>query len=123
MGLIQDISGDEIGIRTSFRYDEANDEYGIRRAMDVEPIIQLNKQLYNDGTEGYGPTREWRRAATIPNIFLEKWYKEEGIRWWDSEDTPKLMEKLDDPEYRHLRTAPGHLGRKPFRKFYRGSTA
>jgi hypothetical protein len=72
--------------------------------------------------DGYGPTREWRRAATIPNILLEKWHKEEGIRWWDSEDTPKLMEKLDDPEWSFLRTAPGHLGRKPFRKFHRAST-
>ena len=123
MGLIQDISGDEIGIYTDFRYDEANDEFGIRRAMDVEPILQLNKQLYNDGTEGYGPTREWRRAATIPNIFLEKWHKEEGIRWWDSEDTPKLMAKLDDPEWKWLRNAKGHLGRKPYRHFYKGSTA
>lgn len=123
MGLIQDIGGDEIGIQTSIRYDAARDDFLIRREADVEPIIQLNKQLYNDGTGGYGPTREWRRAATIPNIILEKWLKEDGIRYWDPEDTPKLMAKLDDPEWRHLRTAPGRLSRRPVRTYYRGSTA
>ena len=76
-----------------------------------------------DGTDGYGPTREWRRVASIPNIILEKWYKEEGIRWWDSEDMAKLAAKLDDPEWSYLRTAPGHVGRRPYRQYYRASTA
>ena len=122
MGLLRDVEQGEDGIRTLAGYDEAEDNFVFRREMDVEPILKRNRELYNDGTEGYGPTREWRRAATIPNIFLEKWYREEGIRYWDSEDTPKLMAKLDDPEWKWLRNAPGHLGRKPYRHFYRGST-
>jgi hypothetical protein len=123
MGLLMDISDGDTDISTGIRYDEAGDNYLIRREADVAPIISGNKKLYNDGTDGYGETREWRRAACIPNIILEKWLKEDGIRYWDSEDTPKLMAKLDDPEWRYLRTAPGHLGRKPHREFYRGSTS
>ncbi len=123
MGLIWDVANIEGGIKTGIDYDPIEDSLTVVHKQDVQPIIDLNKILYNDGTGGYGETREWRRAATIPNIILEKWLKEEGIRYWDSEDTPKLMAKLDDPEWRYLRTAPGHLGRRPYREFYRGSTS
>jgi hypothetical protein len=122
MGIMHDMSTLEGGISSSIGYDEGSDKYVIHSEQDCEPTIELNKILYNDGTEGYGPTREWRRAASIPNIILQKWYQEEGIRYWDSEDTPKLMAKLDDPEWRYLRTAPGHLGRKPYRHFSKAST-
>lgn len=123
MGILWDVSNIEGGIETGIDYDPIADELTIVHQQDVEPIIQLNKRLYNDGTDGYGETREWRRAATIPNIILEKWLKEDGIRYWDSEDTPKLMAKLDDPEWRYLRTAPGTLSRRPVRTYCKGSNS
>jgi hypothetical protein len=123
MGLLWDIANIEGGIETGIEYDPIDDQLRVVNRQDVEPILEHNKRLYNDGTDGYGPTREWRRAATIPNIILEKWLKEEGIRYWDSEDTPKLMAKLDDPEWLYLRNAPGTLSRKPVRYYYRGSTS
>jgi hypothetical protein len=73
--------------------------------------------------DGYTPSRDMRHAASIPFVILDKWYKEEGIRWWDSADTPKLMSKLDDPDWAFLRTSTGHLGKKPFRNYFRGSTS
>jgi hypothetical protein len=36
-----------------------------RKTQDVEPIIKRNKYLQNDG-DGYSPSRELRRAASIP---------------------------------------------------------
>lgn len=123
MGLLRDVLNMEGGISTGLGYDPIDDELTLISEQDCQPTIELNKKLYNDGTDGYGETREWRRAASIPNIILEKWLKEEGIRWWDSEDAPKLMAKLDDPEWRFLRTAPGHLGRKPVREYYKASTS
>lgn len=122
MGLIWDVSNIDGGINTGIDYDPVDDEAMIVHQQDCEPTLQLNKQLYNDGTNGYGPTREWRRIASIPNIILEKWLKEEGIRYWDSEDTPKLAAKLDDPEWRFLRTAPGRVSRKPVRTYFKAST-
>jgi len=122
MGLMREISQGEIGISTKIGIDEAEDKIVISRFSDVEPIIQHNKILMNDGTNGYGPTREWRRVASIPNVILEKWLLEEGIRYWDSEDTHKIAAKLDDPEWKFLRTAPGKVSRKPVRTWYKGST-
>jgi hypothetical protein len=123
MGLLWDVSNIEGGTKTGIDYDPVEDELTVVSTQDCEPTIELNKKLYNDGTGGYGPTREWRRVASIPNIILEKWLKEEGIRYWDSEDTHKLAAKLDDPEWRFLRTAPGKVSRKPVRSWCKASTA
>jgi hypothetical protein len=123
MGLLWDVANLEGGISTGLEYDPIDDTLDVVSVQDCTPTIELNKKLYNDGTNGYGPTREWRRVASIPNIILEKWLKEEGIRYWDSEDTHKLAAKLDDPEWRFLRTAPGKVSRKPIRTYYKGSTA
>jgi hypothetical protein len=121
MGLLWDMSNLEGGIATGV--EKGVGEINIRNVQDCQPTIELNKKLYNDGTDGYGETREWRRVASIPNIILEKWMKEDGIRWWDSEDTHKLAAKLDDPEWKFLRTAPGRVSRKPIRTFNKASTA
>jgi len=123
MGLLHDVGNIEGGTQTSIGYDEADDVIVTHAEMDCAPTIELNKILYNDGTEGYGPTREWRRVASIPNIVLEKWLKEEGIKYWDPADTHKLAAKLDDPEWKFLRTAPGKVSRKPIRSWCRASTA
>lgn len=122
MGLLWDVASIPGGAEVGSSYDPVDDQLKIVHRQDVQPIIDNNKKLLLDGTGGYGPTREWRRVASIPNILLEKWYKEEGIRWWDSDDMPKLAAKLDDPEYAYLRTAPGHVGRRPHRIYSRAST-
>lgn len=122
MGLLWDVANLVGGIQTGVSYDPIDDELTVVNQQDVGPILDLNKKLYNDGTNGYGPTREWRRIASIPNVVLEKWLKEEGIRFWDSEDMPKLAAKLDDPEWKYLRTAPGRVSRKPVRTWCKAST-
>jgi hypothetical protein len=123
MGLLWDVANIEGGTTTGVEYDQGSDQIVIANAQDCEPTIKLNKQLMNDGTDGYGPTREWRRVASIPNVILEKWLVEEGIRYWDPADTHKLAAKLDDPDYAFLRTAPGKVSRKPVRTYCKASTS
>jgi hypothetical protein len=123
MGLLWDVANIEGGTTTGIDYDPVDDQLTVVNLQDCEPTLELNKKLYNQDDGGYGPTREWKRVASIPNIILEKWLKEEGIRWWDSEDTHKLAAKLDDPEWKFLRTAPGRVSRKPVRNYYKASTS
>jgi hypothetical protein len=123
MGLLWDVANQTGNLETGYDYDHVEDDLLIVNRQECDSIISGNKKLLTDGTDGYTPSREMRRAATIPNIILEKWHKEDGIRWWDSEDAPKLLAKLDDPEWRWLRTAPGVLSKKPFRHYTRASTA
>lgn len=82
--------------------------YIITSVQDAEPILDRNKALatHNDG---YSPSRELRRVATIPMVVAQKWLNEEG--WWcfDPECADKLKAKLNDPDWAHLRTAPGRV--------------
>ena len=81
----------------------------IHSVQDVAPILERNKALQNHN-DGYSPSRELRRVGFIPNALLIKWQNEEGWNPWDPANAYKLAQKLNDIEYRHLRTAPGHLG-------------
>lgn len=81
--------------------------------QDVAPRLELNKQMatHNDG---YSPSRELRRVASIPYAIGIKWLNEEG--WWfmdaghDPDVAKKLAAKLNDAEYAYLRTAEGRVG-------------
>jgi len=80
----------------------------IVRSQDVAPILDRNKALaaWNDG---YSPSRELRRAASIPLIVAEKWRNEEGIDVFNPDHWPAVKRKLNSSDYAYLRTAPGKL--------------
>lgn len=81
--------------------------------QDVAPMLERNKQMANHN-DGYSPSREFRRAASIPYIVGLQWLNEEG--WWfmdmdkDPDVARKVAQKLNSSEYQNLRTAPGRLG-------------
>lgn len=89
-----------------FHYDEGTGDFAIETIQNVEPIIENNKRQYNDG-DGYTPSRDMRKVASIPLIVLEMWKNEKGINWMDKNDWPKIKQLLNDPDWRYLRTAPG----------------
>lgn len=74
--------------------------------QDNDAILDRNKAMatHNDG---YTPSRDMRRVASIPMLLVHKWLQEEG--WWafDPECADKLKAKLNSAEYLYLRTAPG----------------
>ena len=123
MGIIWDMDSKPGEVQTGIAIDEGSNQLVTIERQDCTDVLERNKKFKNSGMDGYTPSRDMRHAASIPNIILDKWLKEEGIRWWDSADTPKLMAKLDDPEWAHLRTSAGHLGKKPFRIFSKASTS
>lgn len=70
---------------------------------DVEPVLDANKALQNDGSNGYGPSRDLRRIASIPAIIAEKWLLEDGINVFDPDHAAAVRKKLNDPDYKWLR--------------------
>ncbi len=83
----------------------------LRTKQDVTPVLDENKRLQNDGTGGWvSKAKEWRRAASIPVGVLEMWRVLHGIDWNKKEDMPKIIRMLNDPEWRHLRTAHFNIG-------------
>ena len=80
----------------------------VHREADVEPLLEANKALYTSG-DGYSPSRELRRAASIPNAIIEKWRNELGVDALNPDHWPKVRQLLNSSEYLYLRTAPGRL--------------
>lgn len=77
----------------------------VERVQDVEPIIERNKILQTIPQQS-----DWgRHVASVPNVLLEKWLNEENARGnpveWGTEEFYSMVErKLQDPDYRYLRT-------------------
>jgi len=108
------------GIMQRMIHDEAEDLLVVQSIADVEPFLEQNKADMREaetGSRGYTPSRDLQRVASIPNIIIEKWLREDGINVFDDNDADKVLAKLDSPEYLFLRTAPGRLSRKPVREY------
>lgn len=113
-GLFDALASDEPLDR--FVYDAENDVLRHERTQDVQPFLEQNRRLQNDG-DGYSQSRELRRIASIPNIVVEQWMQQ-GVNIFDEADWPKIAALLDSPEYAYLRTAPGRIGRGRGRSYF-----
>lgn len=77
----------------------------IRSTDDVEPILELNKELRSQPQKS-----DWgRHIATIPCIIEMRWLNEcwergHDIRYLSSEWTEFVHLKLKDPDWAYLRT-------------------
>lgn len=100
----------EAGIRHEIIFDEG--KMITCATQDTTPVLELNKAMatHNDG---YTPSREMRRVASIPLILIYKWRQEEGWDAFDPQHADKLAQKLNDPDYAYLRTAPGRVRALP----------
>lgn len=80
----------------------------VHRLADVEPLLEANKALQTSG-DGYTPSRDLRRAASIPLAIVEKWKNELGIDVFNPDHIGAVRRLLNSNEYAFLRTAPGRL--------------
>lgn len=95
-----------------YRWVDEGDHKVILASQDTTDILD-RAQAMATHNDGYTPSRELRRAATIPASVRLKWLLEEGwdcLQTGDPEVQRKLMQKLDSSDYRHLRLAHFRLG-------------
>lgn len=95
------------GVTTFFSYDEMTDTSIIRTHQDVGPYLERNKRLANEGRHRTAD-RFMELAATIPNNIAYQWMIDDGINWFalpKHEKNKYLKRKLNDPDWRYLRTA------------------
>ena len=100
------------GVTSIFHHDDQANLSHVQRIQDCEAIVENNKALQTDGTRGDFQGKWGRRIASIPLVVAEKWIKEDGINWLalpKKERRAYLRRKLNDPEYRYLRTSPGQF--------------
>lgn len=101
---------DQYGDTISYvHYDESEDKTYIGRVQDCEPIVENNKRLQTMN-DGYSPSRELRRVASIPLTVFENWLKADGLTWpaycsMDKRSQAQYRAKrLMSSDWRHLRT-------------------
>ena len=98
------------GIKTFVEYNAADDLIVVKEEQDVTSLLDRNKALFNEPDHRkHGMKECFMHAATIPPILIHKWLKEEGIDFFKKEHWPRVQKKLNDPEYRYLRTSTGRI--------------
>lgn len=83
-------------------------DYAIHSHQEADHVLDANRAAASHN-DGYTGDRTMRRVASIPLALIYKWRSEEGWDAFDPEHADKLKQKLNDPEYQFLRTAPGKL--------------
>ena len=86
-------------------YSHPNDEMLVTRSQDVEPIIERNKMLQNEG-----PDRRafFRHHASVPLVVVEQWLSQ-GVNVFNKNDYPKVKKLLNSAEYKYLKTVTGKI--------------
>lgn len=98
------------GVTQYFHYDELTGDWGIESVQDVEPILELNKALRNDTNYSKnGIKNEFWHVARIPVIVQEKWLREEGLDIYNRDHWKRVQRKLNNQEYKDLRTTDGTI--------------
>lgn len=98
----------ENGVSWQIRDDGKTTE--MLATADVTDHLEQNKAMMNHN-DGYSPSRELRRVASIPAIIILKWKEELGVDFYssDPEQKRKVRQLLNSNEYLFLRTAPGRV--------------
>jgi hypothetical protein len=85
-------------------WTDTDEETGITRYgydQDVTSILDWNKREYNEAPTRWG---EWSWVGSIPLALYWQW-QQEGIL----DDQEELKKRLNDIDFRSLRTRPGTL--------------
>ncbi len=98
-------------------YSIPDDKTIITTSHNVTPILEDNKRRRLSGEDGYSPSGEWRRAASIPlgdYVVLKRL----GIDIFKREDRARFLALLDSQDGEKYRTAPGRLSSRPLRQTF-----
>jgi hypothetical protein len=98
-----------VGRRTDVKFD-SDGKMIIRSLQNVDPIIDHNKEMMNHGDIASTIGGLARRYAQIPLNIVYQWLVEDGLDVFDPDHQERLARKLNDPDYRYLRTHKGHMG-------------
>lgn len=103
------------GITEYFHYDPMTKEVHIESVQDVEPVLDMNKNMANDEQYSKDGIKDgaWHYAS-IPTVIQLKWLNEYGSQDWPMRpgNEKLLFRLLNSPEWRYLKTTGKiHCGR------------
>ena len=93
------------GAREDYYWDEMDQKLTIRNRHDVTDVIEGNKQQQNASLDSRYGNQMMHHVADIPMAVVMQW-KKEGLDIFrnDPETKRRLRRKLNDPDYRYLKT-------------------
>ena len=92
------------------RLHRQGDDFAVETRQAVAPLLAQNRALASgDRADGYSPSREWRRIATIPIVVQLQWKQQYGVEVWNRDHLPAVKRLLNDPDWRWLRTSTGRV--------------
>jgi hypothetical protein len=83
------------GITHWFDHDEQTNETHITYTQDVEPLLEWNKMLRNEGATDSGIKKGWWLYAKIPAIVQVK-LKAKGIDLADPTATKRIIQEINE---------------------------
>ena len=93
----------------TFHSNADETEFTINTRQDVEPILEENKQAYNQYGDKLTPGKagEGVRVASIPTNIWNQWMKETN---GEIQRDHNLMKRyLNDPDNKYFRTTPTRI--------------
>ena len=93
------------GLRYSTEFDEANNRMTLITEQDVEPLLDMNKRLANEGACDSGVKGEFFWWATVPNI-VKLQLRQRGLNFYSSDPAEqKKIRQIIHQEYPYCRTS------------------
>ena len=95
---------------TVFHHDEATDKTIIQTWHDPTAILENNKRLVGHN-DGFSPSRELKRIASIPLGIIYQCLAKYGVQprtWmqWNKHERAQFYGRIyNDPDYSHVRTS------------------
>ncbi len=109
------ISGDflplwtgETGVKTSLKIDSDGTMHFLKEQA-LAPVFDATAAMRNHN-DGYNRSRDTRRVAHLPQIWIDHCRAVEGWDPLDPEYGERLARVLNDSDYSYLRTADGRIG-------------
>ena len=90
---------------TTWFEDLGGNDFALHTEQDVSAILEANKIKRNMGRKYYAASKDFWRAACIPNNVYLRWRTEFGIDFYDPDHTDRINKKLNDPDWAYLKTA------------------
>jgi hypothetical protein len=97
------------GLSEWHSYDPLTDTTTIKTMGDSTPYLEINKKMANDNDfTKKGIKSEFWLYASIPPAVQVKWLIEEGLDVYNRHHGPRLSQKLEDPQWKYLKTTVKH---------------
>lgn len=101
--------GSLTGVTEWYHYDDLSGGFTIQSTQDVEPLLELNKNLWND-SEKHSRYGEWSRVASIPAVIVMELAKQGILTAGGSIlDAKRFRAWLNDRDNLLFRTRAGRV--------------